>query len=46
MHFSKKIGMKLGFSMAFYEWILKPILDEIGGSRPTRLGGLCGLNRV
>jgi hypothetical protein len=56
MRFVRKVGMKLKFSMAFYSQmvgkpervneILKPILKELSGYEPTRLGELCGSSGV
>ena len=52
MHLSRKVGMKLRFRMAFHSQMVgktervKPILEELGGCGPTRLGALCGSSGV
>jgi len=51
MH-SRKVGMKLRFKMAFHSQMVgkngacEPILEELGGCGPTRLGALCGSSGV
>jgi hypothetical protein len=30
----------------WYQWNFEPILEELGGCGPTRLGGLCGLTGI
>ena len=48
MQFSRKVGKKLRFRMTFHfqtvgkNGAYEPILEELGGCGPTRLGGLCG----
>jgi hypothetical protein len=52
MHFSRKVGMKLKFSTAFHSQMVgknracEPIIEELGGCGPTRLGALCGSSGV
>ena len=55
MHFSRKVGKKLRLGWLSIskrlengacEWNLEPILEELGGCGPTRLGGLCGLTGI